>query len=375
MRLLSYVHLRNIYRSTGAGRVARQLTEELALVPGVDLRILADPQDHRLNITKVGAPWTGFRYHFFKHETSIQQARWLLLKQPRAESFWPEAQLIYCTAESYVPTSSAKLVVTAHDAAVFETGAHADNRALRRQRLKWKLLYRTLTRRADMFHTVSQFSAERLGHFFPAIRSRLRVVPNAVCDRFFQPTHESGEQFLRDSELTGRQFVLLPGGLHFRKNADLVLAAWPILHAKQPDLTLVVINHSNPDYAKRADALGPSVKLLGFVEDHELVSLYRAASVVWFPSRYEGFGMPVLEAMACGTPTVVSDASSLPEIAGNAALLLPPDRPDVHAEAIDALLNRSEERTNLSRLGSLRAKDFTWARSARQLHGYFEALI
>jgi len=375
VKLLSYVHLRNIYRSTGAGRVARQMTEQLALVPGVDLRILADAADHRRTVQQVGAPWTGFRYHFFRHETSLQQARWFFLANPRAESFWPEAELIYCTAESYVPTRSARLAVTAHDAAIFETGAHSNNRALYQQRLKWNLLYRTLSRRADLFHTVSQFSADRLAHFFPSIRSRLRVVHNAVSQRFFEPVHETGERFLADHGLRDRPFILLPGGLHFRKNADLVLAAWPLIRSKHPDLVLAIVNHSNPDYAARAGSLGPAVKLLGFVDDDALASLYHAAALVWFPSRYEGFGLPVLEAMACGAPTVASDSSSLPEIAGNAALLLPPDRPDQHAEAIASLLSQPQERAALTRRGLERAAQFTWAASAQKLHGHFAAIL
>ncbi len=356
--------------------MARQMTEHLAQIPDVDLRILADRGDHERTVTNVGAPWTNFRYHFFRHETSLQQIRWFLTQQPRAESFWPEAQIVYCTGESFVPTKKAKLAVTAHDAAIFEQGAHLQNSALRRQRFKWGLLYRTLARRADLFHTVSQFSADRLAHFFPSIRSRLRVIPNAAGQRFFEPVHESGERFLRKQNLANRPFILLPGGLSFRKNADLVLAAWPLLREHCPDLQLVVVNHCDPYYAKQAETLGRSIKMVGFVDDDdELVSLYRAAQIVWFPSRYEGFGIPVLEAMACGTPTLASDASSIPEIAGNAAILLPPDRPDLHAEALQSLLNNARDRCELSCRGSKRAREFTWARSANLLHTHFAALV
>ena len=146
VRLLSYVHLRNIYRSTGAGRVARQLTEHLAQRSDVELHLLADRADYDRVLPLVGPPWTDLPHHFFRHETSNQQARWFLFDRPRAEQFWPAAQVVYCTAESYVPTGSAALVVTLHDAAYFETDAHRRDRTFSAQRLKWRLLYRKLAR-------------------------------------------------------------------------------------------------------------------------------------------------------------------------------------------------------------------------------------
>jgi hypothetical protein len=97
INLLSYVHLRNIHASTGAGRVARQLTEHLALREDVNLRILADAADHAKIVPLAGAPWDRFDYCFFASETSRQQARWFAFDRPRAESYWPEAQVVFCT--------------------------------------------------------------------------------------------------------------------------------------------------------------------------------------------------------------------------------------------------------------------------------------
>ncbi len=375
VNLLAYVHLRNIYRSTGAGRVARQLTEHLARRNDVHLQVLADRADHARILPLVGAPWDQFRYHFFERETSRQQASWFLLDRPKAEQFWAAAQVVYCTAESYVPVKKARLAVTLHDAAYFEPDAHTHDRSFSAQRLKWRLLYAKLARKADLFHTVSQFSADRLGHFFPAIQSRLRVVPNAVTPHFLEPVTAEGSAYVRSLGLDNRPFILLPGGLHFRKNAELVLAAWPILAARHPDLVLAVVNHSNADYVAKARALGERFRVLGFVPDPGLQALYRAARAVWFPSRYEGFGMPVVEAMACGTPVVASRASSLPEIAGDAALLVLPHAPQAHAEALDALMMDDQLHATLTRRGHQRAREFTWAQSADKLKACFEELL
>ena len=274
-----------------------------------------------------------------------------------------------------MPTTRARLVVTAHDAAYFEPGAHRRDATFWRQRLKWTLLFSRLAKRAAMIHTVSQFSADRLAHHFPALASRVRVVPNAVTPHFFEPAPRTGLQFLRKEGLLNRPFVLVPGGLHFRKNADLILHAAPRLLARYPDLVLAIVNHSNPLYAARAAALGPRVQLLGFVDEDALHALYANASVVWFPSLYEGFGLPVLEAMATGTPVVASRASSLPEIAGDAALLADATNETSHLEQLFQVLDEPALRADLKRRGRARAGQFTWERSAALLKQHFDALL
>jgi glycosyltransferase involved in cell wall biosynthesis len=375
MNILAYVHLRNILNSTGAGRVARQLTEHLAKQSDARLHILADPADHKQVVHRIGHPWTEFRYHFMRRETSKQQARWYVFENPKAENYWPEAQIVFCTAESYVPTTRLKLAVTLHDAAYFERGVHHLDLACIKQRLKWTLLFRTLARHADLFHTVSRFSAERLSHYFPAIRSRLRIVHNGIAPLFFGRVSDGGHAWMQESGMANREYVLLVGGLHYRKNADLVLKAWPLLSARHPELLLVVAGHCTEQYAEEAKRLGSTVKLTGFVQDETLHALYSSAQTVWFPSLYEGFGMPVLEAMACGTPVVASDSSSLPEVSGGAAVLVSPHRPDEHADAIDSLLRNPQIRKELSGKGRAHARAFTWEASAAGLRRHFEEII
>jgi glycosyltransferase involved in cell wall biosynthesis len=226
-----------------------------------------------------------------------------------------------------------------------------------------------------MFHTVSQFSADRLAHFFPQIASRVRWVYNGVTPHFFTPVPAQGKAFVEQAGLGGRPFVLVPGGLHFRKNADLILSACPTLLERFPDLVIAVVNHTNPVYAERSKSLGPRFRLLGFVEDDALHALYTMASVVWYPSRYEGFGLPMVEAMACGAPVVASDSSSIPEIAGDAAILADPGKPQAHVDAISALLTDARARTHLSDLGRVRASRFTWTNCAADLKQHFDTLL
>ena len=372
--VLMYVHMRNIYHSTGAGRVARQLTEHLARRKGVNVRILADQGDYRSVIDKLGEPWTGFSYRLFAKDTGLQQRQWLLIHRPTAERYWPDAEIVHCTGESYVPKSRARLVVTVHDAAYFEKEAHRKNLSTMSQSLRWRILYATLSRAADAFHTVSNFSAERLSTFFPSIRSRLRVIHNAVSPRFFEPLNAVGEDYLQSTGLTNRPYILFPGGLHYRKNADLLLHAWPILSERRRDLMLVVAGHCDPLLKARGEALGQSVRFTGFVEDDELHALYHGARAVWFPSRYEGFGLPVLEGMASGSAVVASNTTSIPEIAGDAALLVDPTSVSQNVDTLDAIVEDSALRGRCIAAGRIHAQKFTWDASAARLHELYSSL-
>ena len=375
VNVLAYVHLRNIVNSTGAGRVAKHLTENIAAAPNVTVHILADAGDHRRLHHELIRPWTDFSYHFFESDTSAQQVRWALRGKPEAEQYWTDADIIYCAGESYVPTRAKRLVVTVHDAAIFEKQAHRSEYSLFRQRMKWRVLYALLARKADLFHTVSQYSADRISHYFPAIRSRLRVVHNAAPERFFMGVSADGESFLEQAGLKTRPYILIPGGLHYRKNADLLLRGIPLFLRRFPDYRVVIAGHCERTYVDRANALGTGVLMTGFVDDESLCSLYHGARAVWFPSKYEGFGVPVLEAMACGAPVVTSTSSALPEIAGDAALLVSPDNVDAYIEALAAVCDGGALRDLLILRGVLRARQFTWQASASKLVSCFRSIL
>ncbi len=117
--------------------------------------------------------------------------------------------------------------------------------------------------------------------------------------------------------------------------------------------------------------VGDRVRFLGFVPDEDLPALYNAAEVFALPSLYEGFGLPVLEALACGTPVVTSNVSSLPEVAGDAALLVSPHDVEDLAQALHRLVTDQELRTTLRRRGLAQAQRFTWQRAAETVLGIY----
>jgi glycosyltransferase involved in cell wall biosynthesis len=374
MNLLAYVHLRNISGSTGAGRVARNLVEEMMRWPDDEVRVLGDRGDHASIIPKVGRPWSEYQFHLFDRDTLSQQRNWYLFDRPVTEAFWPDTDILYCAGEAYVPTRKARSVVLMHDAAFFDEKALRRNYRFFIQQAKWRLLFGKLARYADLFHTVSQFSAERLEHHFPSLRGRMRVVHNGVTANFFDSDDSEDSISLRRFQLVDRPYILLPRGLSYRKNGDLVLAAWPRLRELLGDVALVVTSHNDQAYVDRAKQQA-GVITTGFVDDTVLRTLYRRAVLVWFPSRYEGFGIPVLEAMACGTPVVASSAASLPEVAGDAAVLVSVSDPMEHIAAIEHLFRDAVARNQLADKGRQRAAGFTWPASAAGLRTVFNELV
>jgi glycosyltransferase involved in cell wall biosynthesis len=168
----------------------------------------------------------------------------------------------------------------------------------------------------------------------------------------------------------GNPYVLAVSTLQPRKNYVRLLQAFARLD--DPDLRLVFAGGKGWLFDEifatvRTLKLDERVVFAGFVDDADLPSLYSAARVLAYPSLYEGFGLPMLEAMACGTPVVASTASSLPEVAGQAALLVDPYDVDALTHALDLAHNDANTRNRLIRLGRLRATQFRWDESARQL--------
>jgi glycosyltransferase involved in cell wall biosynthesis len=354
LNILSYVQLGRLVNPTGVGRVAGCLLRGLLASSDFQLRLLVSGDDLRLFLPYVPE---GVRCLPFPRRRRFQEARWAAFHFPLAEHYWSDCRVVWCPAESYVPTRRARLLVTAHDLAWLHSAAVRGRRISSFEYLKWRWLYRIFERRADALHVVSAFIAHEVSVRFPALASRVHVVPNPVDERFFLPSALDAGAVLRKRSLN-REFVFVPGGLWYRKNAPLIVAAWPLIKAKLPDTQLVVGGTSDPLWIEKLQAVDRSASALGYLDDEELRALYGAARAVWFPSRYEGFGIPVVEAMACGVPVVASHAAAVPEVAGQAAVLLSPDDAGSHAEAIVSLCSSASLREDYAGRGRARAEEF-----------------
>jgi len=177
---------------------------------------------------------------------------------------------------------------------------------------------------------------------------------------------------------TGEPFVLFVGTLEPRKNLRTLLDAWELLHRQVADPPVLVLcgrlgwkSESLEDSIRRAQAAG-RVRALGYVESAELATWYRGALAVALPSLYEGFGLPAVEAMAVGTPLILSDIPVLREVAGDAALYVEAEDAEAWAEAVERLLTDGSLRTELSNAGLARSHLFDWDRAASQLVEVFK---
>lgn len=211
---------------------------------------------------------------------------------------------------------------------------------------------------ATVIHTPSLFARKQLSGLYPHLEPKTAVVPYGVHARFapvLSPT---------------RQFVLGVGGGERHKNWELILEVYAQPEARTlPPLTLVGAAANEPRLRRlvREKGLEERVGLLPEADEATLVRLYQNALALVFPSKNEGFGLPALEAMACGCPVVASRAGALPEVCGDAAVLLPPEDGRLWLEALRNLHHNPAWAQQLRERGVVRARQFTWQRTAMEL--------
>jgi glycosyltransferase involved in cell wall biosynthesis len=261
------------------------------------------------------------------------------------------ADVVHYPLTIRLPNVAAPSVVTLHDL------QHLDLPALfsRAERAFRAFFWHRSVRGAQLVVCPSAFVGERASSLLGIDPRRLRVVPHGIDHQRFAPGSEEREPFL-----------LYPARRWQHKNHARLFEAFALLRAERPELRLVLTGGGHKGTAPAG------VDVRGHVSLDELVSLYRRAAALVFPSRYEGFGQPVLEAMACGCPVACSAVPALAEVAGDAARTFSPDDPDAIAAAVqDVLANPDDYR----RRGFERAGSFTWERAAAQYEDVYRELL
>jgi len=228
-------------------------------------------------------------------------------------------------------------------------------------------------RRADFVLTDSVASQQDIVRHLGIPTRRVRTVFLAPDARFCPVTAPAMLAALRQKHSLPDRYLLYLGGFDQRKNVPVLLQAFARFQDRQSEARLVVAGKlpgedsaffPDPRRIARELDVGEAVQLVGGVPDEEKPALYAGAVTFVFPSRYEGFGLPPLEAMACGTPVIGSTAASLPEVIGDGGLLVPPDDVDALAEAMSRLWNDADLRATLRQRALAHAASFRWTRTA-----------
>jgi glycosyltransferase involved in cell wall biosynthesis len=292
-----------------------------------------------------------------------------LLRKWSVDLFWGPGYLVP------LPKGPYRVISTFHDLSFEDTPSTFPLPT----RLYFRTMYRKCAARADRIIAISDFTKSEIGkHYGAACEEKTRVIPNG-----YDETLAGGE----DSKPPDRPgtcsvpgpYILTVGNLEPRKNLPTLIEAFRILKLRMgiPHRLVVVgqkawLSDSVFDCI-RSSGMEGQIVLTGYVDRRELAALYRGAEVFAYPSKYEGFGLPVLEAMSCGVPVVAANASSIPEVAGDAALLTDPYDAAGMAEAIRDIIETPGLRKKLADGGRERCCRYSWGKSASALLSEIQA--
>jgi glycosyltransferase involved in cell wall biosynthesis len=355
----------------GIGNFVYNLLAELARLPGDEQYIAyvddvqaakLAPDDPRFVIRRIGP-----RFYPLWEQVSLP----LIIRRDRLD-------ILHCpanTAPLFLP-KHLKLVVTIHDVMfLLPTTILPQSSSLyqRAGRLYYRLLAPRAAEQATYITTVSKHSMRDIAEKLHVPNEKIRVIyesGNIQCRRI--ENSSTVAEVKKRYSIEG-PFIFALGALDPRKNTMGILHSFAYLKQQTTLPIRLVVAGLTPEAKNKFHALildmnlDGQVVLLGFIPEYELVALYNGAVVFVYPSLYEGFGMPVLEAMACGTPVVTSSAGSIPEVAGKAALFVDPKNPEEIANAILQIVSDASLRERMIEQGVEQAKRFSWEKTAQQM--------
>jgi glycosyltransferase involved in cell wall biosynthesis len=261
-------------------------------------------------------------------------------------------------------------VVTIHDVSVIEHPEWFN----RRFAAWYSRLLPRLADRARRIITPSEFSRQRIMSKLHVPSRKIAIIPGGVDRTIFFPQPEPACKAIAAKYGLPARYILCVGTVSPRKNLNRLLTAWQGSAKRYPEYGLVIVGARQPIFrGTRASRSAPQVQWLGYVDDQDLPALYSAAELFVMPSLYEGFGLPVLEAMACGTPVIAARAGALPELGREAALLFDPENSRELAESVSRLIEDAGLRASLSEAGRERASHFSWEETTEEVWRVLES--
>lgn len=362
----------NWYNGTGIGTYTRNIVKELLSIE--------ESYDNFYSLY-----WSGL--HFEQYKTNNSK---LIFSSRKHHSFFEEQYIpaslardaidIYHVPQNGIGLSSnipCKTVVTIHDLIPYTLPETVGKSYL----LKFLKEIPSIISSTDGIITVSDFSKKDILRLFPINENKIFVTPLAADSMYCKMDKEYCSNYVKNKYNITGNFILYIGGFSKRKNVGTLIKAFK---AAKEDFNkehkLVIVGEDRDDLPKLKDmvkllGLEASVIFTGFIKNIELPIFYNASEIFVYPSLYEGFGLPPLEAMSCGIPVITSKVSSIPEVVGDCGILINPENIESLRDALSTLVNNESLKVKYSALGLERSKLFTWKETARKTLEVYKKII
>lgn len=366
-----------IQQTAGIGRYVRELVHTLAhtttngFSPSYHLFVADAGPNFDLPLPAANFSWCPTRI------TERWLARlWYRLRLPLPIQHWTGPLALYHASDFVLPPvkRGTRTIVTVHDLS-FVRLPETTMPGMSRHLNKW---VPHSVQQADHVIAVSEATRQDLIELYQTPPEKVSVLHHGVSARFKPVAEVDRLAAIRQKYGLGDEpYILSVGTIHPRKNYQRLIQAFAQI---DPSTQLVIAGSKGWAYRTvfteiSNRGLVERIHFLGFVDDEDLPALYSAATLFVYPSLYEGFGLPALEAMACGTPVVASDQSALPEVVGDAGLLVNPYNVDEMAPAMAQILENAALRRQLAEAGLARAAQFTWPKMAVKLIKLYQKLL
>lgn len=362
---------------TGVSNYTKELIKALLKIDaknqyilfGFSLRQFLKLNDLKKDLTK----YSNVSFKFLPLPISLFELLWNKLHLLKLETFVGDMDLVHTSDWLEPPTGqNTKRVTTVHDMVVylFPTATHP--RIAKNQKAKLEVV----KDRSGLIIADSQATKEDLVKFLQIPENKVRVIYLAPDSSFHPQDEDKIKQTLQKYKIK-TPFILSVATQEPRKNIQKLIDVFKKVKDQRKDLTLILVGKYGwgDDLAKAAEE-EENIKITGFIPKQDLINLYSACRVFVYPSLYEGFGLPILEAMACGAPTITSNNSSMLEIAKDAAILVDPRSENQIQKAIELMLDlKLEDYQKMVNASLNRARQYSWAKTAKQTLEIYREIV
>jgi glycosyltransferase involved in cell wall biosynthesis len=361
IKIVSYIHPSRTYLPcSGVGRHVNNLLLAISRLEEAHLSLVYSKQwlldDGKL---PQNAPLRNLPFTTFPWKERLTERSWKSVNWPKMDATIT-GDWMFSPVDTRFPVKNKKTAITIHDLQAFETDLPwSSTIAHQKFKKRWGLWVKKATAQADIVFTVSDYSRGRLIDLLNLDPQKVKVSGNAIDPVFL------AELSNIPPKIKSFPYLSIIGGLRLKKGGNEILALALKLKKEWPEMKLVIWGENEPDLIEKANDIGNIISL-DMISDEEMISWLKGAFASLFLSWYEGFGIPILEAMACGVPVISSNKASLPEVAGDGAYLVSPE--DIQGIFyMLKKLEKPEKRAALIKRGFLNIERFSWDKCAENV--------